>query len=71
MIINETGQFIIEEGQVQRFSLANHLFWLSKGRPGGQNVWSFFNSAVINNEYKFLLEQENMCDTLFYRIRRK
>lgn len=71
-LINETGLFTIEEeGQFQRYPLSNHLYWLSKGKSGGQNIWSFLNTDSINNEYKALLEKENMCDTLFYRIRRK
>ena len=24
-----------------RFSLANHLYWLKSGKPGGHNVWNF------------------------------
>ena len=71
-IINENGSFVIEdEGQVQRYPLANHLYWLSKGEPGGQNKWSFLNSPAMESEYKKLLEKEDLCDTLFFRIRKK
>lgn len=28
--------------QIQRYSLANHLYWLSKGKPGGHVKWMEF-----------------------------
>lgn len=35
-LINDNGQFDIElEGQVQRYPLSNHLYWLSKHKSGG------------------------------------
>lgn len=71
-LIEDNGEFVIEsEEQVQRYPISNHLYWLSNGGPGGQNKWTFLNSDIINEEYKKLLENNNMCDTLFFRIRKK
>lgn len=71
-LIDDNGAFLIEdEGQVQRYPLANHLYWLSKGEPQGQNKWPFFNDEEINSLYSKILEKQNMCDTLFFRIRKK
>ena len=71
-VINGNGNFMIEdEGQVQRYPLANHLYWLSNGKPGGQKKWSFLNTDEVNTAYKTLLEKQDMCDTLFFRIRKK
>ena len=71
-VICDNGSLAIEdEGQVQRYPLANHLYWLSKGEPGGQNKWHFLDSPALDREYKKLLEEKDMCDTLFFRIRKK
>jgi len=71
-IINDNGCFEIEEaGQFQRYPLSNHLYWLSKGKPGGQNKWQFLNSEILNKEYTRMLEEANLCDTLLFRLRKK
>lgn len=70
-IINENGRFEIEsEGQVQRYPLSNHLYWLAKGKRGGQEIWGNLNSEILDHEYKKMLEKEDRCDTLFYRLRK-
>ncbi|MBQ8945551.1 MAG: class I SAM-dependent methyltransferase [Lachnospiraceae bacterium] len=71
-VIKENGYFEIEsDGQFQRYPIANHFYWLAKGKPGGQNVWTFLNSEEINKEYSKMLEEQNMCDTLFFRMIKK
>ena len=70
-LINDGGQFDIElEGQVQRYPLANHLYWLTKHKPGGHKHWDFLNSHSLNDEYKKVLETRWLCDTLFYRLKK-
>ncbi len=71
-VINRNGSFVIEDaGQFQRYPLANHLYWLSQGKPGGQHVWDFFNTETINAEYGSLLSERGLCDTLFFRMRKR
>ena len=71
-LIKDNGQFDIElEGQVQRYPLSNHLYWLAKHKPGGHKKWQIFNAEGLNNEYKKVLEKNFFCDTLFYRLRKK
>lgn len=48
----------------QRYGLDNHLTWLSKGKPGGDN---HFKDLFGNNfEYKETLKNIKKTDTLFY-----
>lgn len=51
--------------QIQRYSLANHLYWLSKGRPGGHIKWTEF-SEQLNNSYAEDLIKLKIADTLWY-----
>lgn len=70
-VISRSGLFEIEDAdQIQRYPLANHLYWLSKGKPGGQNVWSFLDQEDINEMYSQILSKKGLCDTLFFRMRR-
>jgi 2-polyprenyl-3-methyl-5-hydroxy-6-metoxy-1,4-benzoquinol methylase len=53
---------------VQRYGIANHLYWLSNGKPGGHKFWSFLENESINVQYKEKLSELFMNDTLFYEI---
>lgn len=71
MIIEECGKYSIESaGQIQRYPLANHLMWLAKGLPGGHNKWNFLDSEELNKAYVRKLQELQMCDTLFFVLRR-
>ncbi|MCM1153904.1 MAG: class I SAM-dependent methyltransferase [Roseburia sp.] len=52
--------------QIQRYSLANHLYWLSNGKPGGHMKWTEFNEPALNNRYAKQLIKSGMADTLWY-----
>ena len=56
--------------QIQRYPLSNHLYWLSKGLPNGQNNYSIFNNEKLNYEYDKVLKREKMCDTLLVSIKK-
>ena len=49
---------------VQRYSLSNHLYWLSKGRPGGEKIWSFLNDESLNRKYEIKLASQGITDTI-------
>lgn len=71
LVIEETKKYSIElAGQVQRYSLANHLMWLAKGKPGGQKHWNFIDSNELNVAYVEKLKELQMCDTLFFVLNR-
>ncbi|MHA2275258.1 MAG: class I SAM-dependent methyltransferase, partial [Candidatus Kariarchaeaceae archaeon] len=50
--------------QVQRYSLFNHLYWLSHGKPNGHNIWKFLDTPEINNLYAKQLALLGECDTI-------
>ena len=56
--------------QIQRYPLSNHLYWLSKGLPNGQNNYSIFNNERLNQEYEKVLKREKICDTLLVSIKK-
>ncbi len=49
---------------VQRYSLANHLHWLSKGLPGGHGKWNFIDSVELGSAYEKSLAAIGCTDTL-------
>lgn len=50
--------------QYQRYTLANHLFWLAKGKPGGHIVWGFLDDDLLQKHYEKKLSQIGQCDTI-------
>lgn len=52
--------------QIQRYPLSNHLYWLSKGRPGGHVKWTAFNDGTLHMLYEKLLAESGIADTLWY-----
>jgi SAM-dependent methyltransferase len=49
---------------VQRYSLANHLHWLAKGKPGGHQAWAQLDSPALNEAYARKLAERKITDTL-------
>ena len=54
--------------QIQRYPLSNHLYWLSKGKPGGHKNWSFLDDIQLNSLYESILSSLGLCDTLIFSI---
>lgn len=54
--------------QIQRYSLANHLYWLSKGSPGGHKIWTFFDDNDLNNSYNKKLASLGKSDTILASV---
>jgi len=50
--------------QFQRYSLSNHLYWLSNNKPGGHQEWSFLDSEELYGAYSSALGKINRCDTI-------
>ena len=48
----------------QRYPLANHLYWLNKGKPGGHTQFIQLRNAGMENEYANLLNTIDQTDTL-------
>jgi 2-polyprenyl-3-methyl-5-hydroxy-6-metoxy-1,4-benzoquinol methylase len=49
---------------VQRYPLSNHLYWMSKGEPGGQKSWSFLDNDKLTAEYESQLALIEKTDSL-------
>lgn len=58
------GLAVVGIEQYQRYPLSNHLYWLSKGRPGGHQVWSFIDSPALDEAYSAALAKTGKTDTL-------
>ena len=56
--------------QVQRYPLANHLYWLANGKPGGHKEWSFINSPELYTAYEKQLAAIGKCDTILASVSR-
>jgi len=52
-----------------RFGLANHLYWLKEGRPGGHMIWNFIETPSLFREYARALAAVDMSDSLVAQIR--
>jgi 2-polyprenyl-3-methyl-5-hydroxy-6-metoxy-1,4-benzoquinol methylase len=63
-LINKAGLKVNWIRQVQRYSIANHLYWLSFGKPGGHKVWAFLDNQEIISAYENNLASLGICDTL-------
>ena len=69
-LLENNGFEVVESHQVQRYPLANHLYWLSQGKPGGQNQWHFFDDEEMNSRYAAELAEQGQCDTILLVCRK-
>lgn len=68
MLVEKAGLNLMYVKQIQRYPLANHLYWLSFGMPGGHKKWGFIDSGPLNKEYENALAKLGLCDTLIAGI---
>ena len=50
--------------QIQRYPLANHLFWLSKSKPGGHQHWPSLCDMDLDRNYGKKLASLGIADTI-------
>lgn len=48
----------------QRYPLANHLYWMAKGEPGGHDKWHMLASKEVQSSYSSVLSGIDRTDTL-------
>jgi 2-polyprenyl-3-methyl-5-hydroxy-6-metoxy-1,4-benzoquinol methylase len=63
-LVHEAGFKGAEVTGIQRYPLSNHLHWLSKGRPGGHEVWHFLGTEQLDLQYQASLANIDATDTL-------
>ena len=64
-IVKRTGFEIIENRGVQRYGLANHLYWLSQFQPGGHVSWGSFFGPKTESSYAADLASLGLSDTIW------
>lgn len=70
-LVKQSGLKLQWQKQVQRYSLSNHLYWLSKGLPSGHHKWAFLNDPLLNELYAAQLAAIDKTDTLMAGIVKK
>ena len=65
IMLEKTGFEIENNTSVQRYGLANHMFWLVNGQPGGHVIWSDMFSHETESSYENDLVNNGAADTLW------
>jgi SAM-dependent methyltransferase len=63
-VCRAAGLDAVEVSGCQRYPVANHLHWLSTGRPGGHKEWSFLVDDDLDRAYAATLARLDRTDTL-------
>jgi 2-polyprenyl-3-methyl-5-hydroxy-6-metoxy-1,4-benzoquinol methylase len=56
--------------QYQRYSFANHIYWLAKGKPGGHIEWDFLDDKELQANYEKKLAELGKCDSIIAMVSR-
>jgi 2-polyprenyl-3-methyl-5-hydroxy-6-metoxy-1,4-benzoquinol methylase len=67
-LANQAGLRVLSIQQYQRYPLSNHLYWLSRNRPGGHQDWTFLDSPALTEAYTASLAALGKCDTLIAHL---
>ena len=70
-VTRQAGLRVTAIKHVQRYPLSNHLHWLSKGKPGGHQIWQFLDNPDLVNSYASALAAVGKTDTLVAYIERE
>jgi hypothetical protein len=62
--LNAAGFKRIVVKVIQRYPLANHLYWLSNGMSGGHLKWAELRTADLDEAYESMLASLDLTDTL-------
>ena len=66
ILLESAGFKISLNSGVQRYSLDNHLYWISKGRPGGHAIWKDKFDTKLMDLYNKNLIKSQIQDTLWF-----
>ena len=67
-LAQQAGLRVIAVQQYQRYPLSNHLHWLSLGKPGGHQQWSFLDTPDLSEAYAASLAAIGRCDTVIAHL---
>jgi len=65
LAVVRAGFEVLENEGVQRYKFANHLYWLSNGKPGGHEVWKDEFQSELDELYASNLVKKKINDTLW------
>jgi SAM-dependent methyltransferase len=66
LLLERNGFKVIQSEGVQRYDLSNHLYWMTKGMPGGHEIWKgMFSDETIQSYGNDLIESKT-SDTLWF-----
>ncbi|MGE7690584.1 class I SAM-dependent methyltransferase [Lysinibacillus sp. NPDC097214] len=63
-LLKNAGYSVKAVKQIQRYPLSNHLYWLSKGMPGGHNHFGILDNPLLRQSYESSLAALGKCDTI-------
>ena len=63
-LVRQAGLRMVALQHYQRYPISNHLHWLSSGKPGGHQRWSFIDTPELTHAYASTLAALGMTDTL-------
>jgi len=64
-LISSSGLTVIQSAGIQRYGLANHLYWMSLGLPGGHVHWDNLISSDTEKAYEEDLALKGTSDTIW------
>jgi len=67
-LVRKSGLKLNWVKHIQRYSLANHLYWLAKGKPGGHEKYNFIDTVELNKQYESQLAALGVTDTIIISI---
>ena len=67
-LVRKSGLKLNWVKHIQRYSLANHLYWLAKGKPGGHEEYNFIDTVELNKQYESQLAALGVTDTIIISI---
>ena len=69
-LATQAGLRVASVQQYQRYPLSNHMHWLSQGKPGGHQRWSFLDTDTLSEAYAASLAAIGKCDTIVTYLER-
>lgn len=67
-LARQAGLRVVGIQHYQRYPLSNHLYWLSRGGPGGHQRWPFLDTPEMAHAYANALAALGKTDTLIAHL---
>jgi hypothetical protein len=69
-LVTSAGFESITLRNIQRYGIANHLYWMIHQKPGGHQLWKEKFSQTTDNSYSEDLIKQGKSDTLWLTARK-